>query len=285
MKFYKGQYTIVKYVPDLLKNEPINIGLIIHSSNENYIKSEFAIDKVKTINRYNKEIDIRIVKAIIDDLKKNFNSSNWIIRNRDSRDFQDFNLLEKLYINHSNQVQFSNPKGFITVDLEDEFKRIFEEMVYKEILTESNQHTLEKSMKKKLKDEFQKRDLIKSKIVIENHCEIGKFGETVKFDFKYKNGKPNMIQNLSFDKKSKDNMDYAKLWSKNFEDIKSMIKKNSNDEIGINVIYCPPSDELNNNNFKNVRDCLEEYSDNLIDYNDEEKLSDFIKKVEKTAHI
>ncbi|WP_130806532.1 DUF3037 domain-containing protein [Senegalia massiliensis] len=285
MDFKQAQYTVIRFIPDIIKNEPINIGLILHSPESKYIRTKFSKKKLKLLSRYNEDVNLRVVKKLTEDIEMNFNNENILIRDHLFGNFKDNKLLNKLSAAHSNQLRFTTPRGLITTDLELEFKKLFEDNIY--IYNESNKisRVEKRTMKRDLKKEFDKTDLIKKKIIKENHKEIGRFGEDIDIDFKYLNGKPNLIQNLSFDLKSIDYMNEAKLWLKNYEELKSKQKRNKEDS-NINVIYCPPINYKDKaKDFSRVVDCLEAGSDNLIDYTDKEQLHYYIDKVIKTAHL
>lgn len=282
MKLYKALYTVIRFVPDLVKNEPINIGLMIHCPEEGYIRTEFADKKANIVSKYNGDVDPAIVKSIIEDLIQNFDNANYLLRNQKMGDFYDENLLFKIFAAHSNQLQFTKPKGIITQDLEEEFIRLFENIVFKEKEAKREKVIEERTMKSTVRKEFEKYDLIKSKKVKENHIEKDRFGGTIKFDFKYVNGKPNLIKNISFDPRSKEPLDYAKLWLQNYEEIKVMSKREQVDK-KINVIFYLPDDNRKQMN-SSIMACLKEASDELIDFRDKEKMDFFITKVAMLAH-
>jgi len=124
--------------------------------------------------------------------------------------------------------------------------------------------------------------LIKNKLVEENHIEIDRFGDKIKLDFKYLNGKQNLIKNISLDPRNKEPMDHAKLWLKNYEEIKQVSKKEGIDK-NIQVIYCLPTDDRNKIN-RSILSCLEAASDDLIDFRDEEKMNYYVNRVFEIAH-
>lgn len=283
MKYYQAFYTVIRFIPDLIKNEPINIGLLIHSPQEGYIRTEFSDKKANIISKYNEDVDPSVVKYIIEDLSQDFDNKNYILRNHKMGDFQDENLLLKIFAAHSNQLQFTKPKGIITQDLNEEFERLFEEIVFKEEVIKKERAIEERTMRSIVRKKLDKFDLIKNNIVKENHIEIDRFGDRIKVDFKYLNGKPNLVKNISFDTRSKEPMDHAKLWLKNYEEIKESSKKEQIDK-NIQVIYCLPTDDRKNMN-SSIMACLNEASDELINFEDQERIDYFVNRVAKIAHI
>ena len=282
MRIYQAYYTIVKFIPDLMKNEPINIGLIIHSPEINYIRTDFAENKTNFISRYNQDIDSKVVKHIINDIRQNFDNENFILRNHKMGSFDDDKLLYNISVSYANQLQFTKPKAIITQNLDVEFKRLFEDLIFKENVIKRHRPVEERTMKSNLKKRFDELGLIRSNVIQEDHVEIDSFGDLINIDFKYVNGKPNLIKNISLDIKSKDPMDHSKLWLTNYREIKRVSKAKGLDK-DIQVIYYLPEDnELNMN--CSIMACLKEASDVLIDYRDDERVNYFIDKVAKIAH-
>lgn len=282
MELKKAKYIIIKFIPNIIKEEPINIGLILHSPDNLYIKSKFSLKKIELIQKFNEEVNINLVKNIMADLELEFNSENWIIRNKSYKEFNDNLLLEKIYATYSNQLQFTQPRSVLTNNLEEEFEVIFSELVFKEkVRSELKKIIEERTMKKVIREKFNNKDLIKNKIIVENHKEKGKFGDDINIDFKFLNGKVNLINNLSFEVKSRNPVDYAKLWLTNYEEIKFVAKK-ENEEKRIRTIYTLPKDCEHKSI---ILDCLKEGSDEIIDFYDSERIDYFIKEVENIAHV
>jgi|SRR5690625_2632646 len=281
MNVYQAYYTIVRFIPDLVRNEPINIGLIIHSPQKQYIRTEFADKKVNIISRYNEDIDPSVVKYVIRDIIEDFDNENYIIRNHKMGSFDDDKLLHKISAAHSNQLQFTRPKGVITQDLDKEFERLFEELVFKEERIKRDRAIEERTMKSTIRKKLNQFKLIEDSIVKENYIEVDRFGDKIKIDFKYMNGKPNLIKNISLDTKSKDPMEHSKLWLANYREIKISSKREGIDK-NVQLIYCLPDDNSNINN--SLIACLKEASDEMIDYRDEEKVNYFVNKIAKIAH-
>lgn len=280
MKLYQAFYSIVKFIPNLVKEEPINIGLIIHSPESGYIKTEFSEEKANIISRYNSDIDPLTVELIIKDIKENFDNEKYIFRNQKIGTFYDDKLLYNVFATHSNQLQITKPKALVTDNLEAEFERLFSELVYKDIRVRRIRAIEERTMKSNIKKRFNKFGLIDKAIVKADPYEIGKYGDRINLDFEYLNGKTNLVKNISLDIKSVDPLDHAKLWLKNYE----IIKDNSKDqgvEKNIQVIYCLPEfSEMNTG----MMSCLYEGSDELIDYRDNEKIDFFVNRVAEVAH-
>lgn len=280
MNLYQAFYSIVKFIPNLVKEEPINIGLIIHSPESGYIKTEFSEEKANIISRYNSDIDPLTVELIINDIKENFDNEKYILRNQKIGTFYDDELLYKVFATHSNQLQLTKPKALVTDDLEVEFERLFSMLVYKDNRVRRIKSIEERTMKSVIRKKFNRFGLIDKAIVKSDPFEIGKFGDRINLDFEYLNGKTNFVKNISLDLKSVNPLDHAKLWLKNYEIIQDNSKK-LNIERRIEVIYYLPE---SSNDKNGLLSCLDAGSDELIDYQDEERVEHFVKRVAEIAH-
>lgn len=281
LKLYQAQYTVIKFVPDLIKNEPINIGLILQSTSENYLRTQFSKKKIERIHKYNEEVDSSIIQLLIADIEGNYNNECWVSRGKPYSDFKDSKLLNKLSASHGNQIQFDNPRGLVTESLDNEFNVLFDELVFKATPNVKSRGIEERTMHKRFRDEFKRRGLIENDLIAEDYKQIGKYGEEIKFDFSYLNGKRNLINNISFNSKLKTPMDLAKIWLSNYNGIKESNKK-QNSDVEIKLVYYIP--KIKEPGYDQILGCLRESSDELIDYDDTEKVEYFINHIEKTAH-
>lgn len=285
MKLYQAKYTVVRFIPDLVKDEPINIGLVLQSTAEKYFKSKFSNKKIDKIQKINEDIKINLVKEIIKELENNFNNDNWMLRNRDCNEFQDYSVLQKLNYFYANQIQFTEPRGLITENIDMEFDKLFSELIYKESNSLLSRGIESRTMKKKFRSEFMNRGLLQNQLVVENYEQLGGFGEKLTFDFSYLNGKRNLINNISFDVKSSEPLDIAKKLLSNYYGIKKIAaKKGDSNDVDIKIIYYLPENK-NDDSYSQVISCLKESSDELIDFKDEQYVKYFINKIEKEAHI
>lgn len=117
-KVYKCKMAIIRLIPNPIRGERINIGLVLHCSEEEFILCEFDHVKLKLITMlFN--IDMEFVNSIFLDLKDKFDNQNL-------KDIQLLNIIKK---HHSNIIRLSSPKGLLTESLHTEFGKLFKEYV------------------------------------------------------------------------------------------------------------------------------------------------------------
>lgn len=103
MDAYKS---IIRLVPDGLRNEKFNIGIILES--KNYFKWEINLDKIYIIKKYlYPDLNIGLIKNAINDLE------DILIRER----IKNINIYNGL-------IRFTEFKGLLTDNLDDEFDEL-----------------------------------------------------------------------------------------------------------------------------------------------------------------
>lgn len=114
-------YTIARYIPDLVRNEPINIGVVI-SSRDRSVNEPCFLDNLRAkLPKSIGEREIEILRACIDEVVMNIrhhgetpNSSNYF---------------ENLPKSFGGSLQFAPAKGILTSDPEAELTRLFKRFV------------------------------------------------------------------------------------------------------------------------------------------------------------
>lgn len=117
-KLYSCQYTVIKFVPDVIKDEPINIGLFLYCVEKNSLICDFSKEKIGILPILNPGLNTSIVNAVAEDLKSMFEKEG----------FNHPKLLEKLSL-HASQLKFTYPKGVLTDNPQLEFQKLFKEYV------------------------------------------------------------------------------------------------------------------------------------------------------------
>lgn len=278
MQLHQCRVSIIKYVPDVVKDESVNVGLMFHCWNEKFLMCKFSSPKINKIKSLDPTADLDFIQSMIDDLEIQYNIMNRTLDKLiDNSEYANPNFLQKMSKTHSNNLRFSEPKALIAANIESEIDRAFEQYVGVEEKHVKKQPIEARNMKSVLKKEFANRKLLNT-VVKKDVTVKGKFDDDIKFDFGYLNGKTNYIQNLSFDTSSINHVDHAKLWYTNFQQVKS--KENA----GIIVVYCPPVTREDSNFFNSAYKYLKEGADKLIDYTHEGQLAHLIQQVSETAH-
>lgn len=121
------KYSVLRYVPELHREEFINIGLVFHSPADEYIDIKFTTNfsRVKT---FDDEVDLEFLKLVLEGMKDDFSSST--ISGPNEKELSDLNFLEKSTAFYVNQLQFSSIMTMISPDIESDFVDLFKTYVY-----------------------------------------------------------------------------------------------------------------------------------------------------------
>jgi hypothetical protein len=190
----------------------------------------------------------------------------------------DPSFLNRLSVSYSNQLRFSAPKGILTADMMSDMDYLFSQYVSDEVKKQNRPVIRDITIKTRLKREFKEREILEKTIFSDAEV-IGKYGEPIKFDFKYQNGKPNYIHSISFDVEDKDIND-AKIWLLNYMEIKEVMNYN----VGLTTVYCPPLHEHNKKEFDKALNILRAGDTKLVDYTDQGQLVKLVDHILQTAH-
>ena len=118
-------YSVVRYVADPIRNEPVNIGLVVHSANKRFIRFRFDEKRVNiadpdrdTLKHYEQELlpikdhEIRWEDALFETIP-----------------VSDPMFLSKVSDYIGNKITFDTPRGCRTDDLSRTFEELFNQFV------------------------------------------------------------------------------------------------------------------------------------------------------------
>ena len=163
-------FAIARYVPDLLRNEPKNIGIILFDDSANEYKVRF------TTHFRNKLGNILLPsdRTLLVEYAKFFRNLN------PTRKEQITSSIES----SSGKFQFSDIRQVVTEELENEFQYLYETFV-EEIPKDITKHH---RFKTTLKQEFFRRNVLgRNKFIADQKIQVGSLEH--KIDFSYQNGK------------------------------------------------------------------------------------------------
>jgi hypothetical protein len=118
----KGLYCTIKFVPHPLREESINIGIILHCPEARFL--DFKINYVevkKKINRFAPKFDLNICNYLLEELIteiKNFRN-----------DVSKVDILEKLKISFNQFVKIEKIKKYMVENPEEDINNLYKEMV------------------------------------------------------------------------------------------------------------------------------------------------------------
>jgi hypothetical protein len=112
------KYIVARYIEDDIRNEPINLGIIVQSQEDYEVSFKFITDyRFKSIAS-----SVTVKKSLITDILKNI--ENEITGSQEQRA-----ILDDLISRHAGKIRFSEPRGTLAEDLEDELYSLFNRYV------------------------------------------------------------------------------------------------------------------------------------------------------------
>jgi len=217
-------FVVARYLPDIVKNEPTNIGIIIHSTKDKTVYGKF-IENFRSFSRKYSDTNINFVKDIVEGYrgKNKVDSDDYLLKL--SKDFQ-YNL------------RFTRPpSGIIAVTPEQALEKLFKQYISIETKSEPRKTLTRQQLRgmvtKEIKVQKFDRTWIQPKQKIP-----GKIHDFV-FDYGFKNGKvSDLLHTVSFDINPDKTLTYAKALAISVEDA-----LNENDNLECTAIVHPPSNK------------------------------------------
>lgn len=276
---YACKLSIIKYIADPIKDEPINIGVILHCPSLMSIECKFTerqkISKIKTLYP---DINIKFLENLITDFELMYNSERHGCFNNLNKQLANPNFLNSLAQKHSNQLRITPAKGVLVNDFNVDMIVMFNQYVGIEEKQVNRKPVLDKTIKKTLKKEFLDRKILEKTIFTDAIIQ-GVYGEDISFDFRYLNGRANYIHTISFDVNEKDIND-AKIWAMNYKETKQMLNNN----VAITTVYCPPQDDLKLVEFDKSLKILRSTTDTIVNFESNKDMVKFYDHIIKNAH-
>lgn len=205
-------YTVVKYLPDPVRNEPRNIGLILQSRELDYVNCKYVSNLQAKLGSTATKLDIKVIRAYIEEFLENFNpfakfpSTKSFLPGRPN-EFLREDYLGNLAKQGLGKIQFSEPRGCLSDNPEKELEYLFKTFVADEIAKEE---VLKHSrLKTEVKQEFKKNKLLvlpqerekKKGFEIDTKIPGGRSKVEHLVDFVFRNGKLYLVETVDFRKK------------------------------------------------------------------------------------
>lgn len=222
-------FIVARFIPDLIKNEPVNIGIIVNDAETNESYGRFVENFRPLISRY-RESNISALKDIVESF-----------RGKDKSKFKK--SLEDISKNNQYQLRFTEPRAIKAGDpsrairlLYDQYISIESKIRKRKVLTKIQ---LRGMITKGIEQIQFEKEWIKSRPRIEGT--IGHFT----FDYGFKNGKINdLMHSISFAGNAKNAYTDAKALAISVEDALS-----KDEDLNCTAIIHPPSNEKNHRDF------------------------------------
>ncbi len=105
---------VIQYVPDLVRGESINIGVLLHSPRENYLGC-LLTDDFRRIKRFHAHADLELLRELQHDFEKQIDDAESELQN----------YLHNTLRSYANLIQLSEPRACALADPQGELAEIF----------------------------------------------------------------------------------------------------------------------------------------------------------------
>lgn len=112
------RYIVARYVEDDVRDEPINLGVILQSQRDYEVTFKFITDySYKAL-----ATSVNVNRSLLTQILKN-------IENEISKSESQESILNELISKHSGKIRFTEPRGTLAEDLEEEMYSLFDRYV------------------------------------------------------------------------------------------------------------------------------------------------------------
>ena len=228
------QYFLVRYVPDVVKQEFINIGLFLYCDAEQFLDCMFS-DDFRRITRFHAQADTEFLKELQPHFKQQIAEHK--------EDLEGF--IREMQKSYSNLIQLSPCQPCLTADLRAQLQDLFKQYVGARI-TGATEQAARRRIKHRMTEALRRYGVLDHKL-FEKRIPASRWsgaGDTFVFDFGYKPleqaGKPNgrlkLIHTLSLERDS----ELAKALKLTFDRV--LVKGPSHLTVGHEDILDPDND-------------------------------------------
>ncbi|MNW33494.1 hypothetical protein D3C74_104570 [compost metagenome] len=209
------KYSVIRYVPDELREEFINIGMIVHSPELQYVDIKFT-KNFRRVTAFDDEIDIDFLKIVLEGIREGLTRST--ISGLSAEELLDINFIEKKTFYYANQIQFSPTVVFSSNNIEHDFEDLFRTYVYFDAKKKTRITDIE--VKVLMNRILKSKDVFKN---MDKNIKVDIGPQEIELDYAYKTkDRVKVIKTFSFDYTTKGSSQaptIAKEWIYNFEKI------------------------------------------------------------------
>lgn len=123
----KLMYAVCQYTPDVIRDESVNVALVVHCPNPEFAFSDIYITKnIRRIQSFDDEFDMEYFEIVIDQFKEQFKvSPNNLLSSLERHNSEDFTVfdthfIEKRAVYYVNEFHFKEKQTLIIEDTEIE---------------------------------------------------------------------------------------------------------------------------------------------------------------------
>ncbi|MDD4047741.1 MAG: DUF3037 domain-containing protein [Clostridia bacterium] len=267
---------MLRYVPDEIRKEFINIGLVLHSPEDTYVDIKFTTNFSRVL-AFDDEVDIKFLKIVLDGVKDSFTSLKLSKGRPSEEDLRKSEFLNCATAFYSNQLQFSPIYTIRSTNISEDFDDLFKTYVYFDI------HKAERITIEKVKS-IMNRVIKEKSVKVKRDTSFNIGAEKIKLDYQYEaKDSHKLIKMFSFDYQNKNHVypepKLAKEWTWNFSRIKQISNncfEKSNKGLNIvTLVYVGEKTE----GVKIALDILKTESNEVVQVNDAESIEQFANRI------
>ena len=177
----KVKYAIMQYIPNYERDERINVAVILHSPQDEYLNIKL-ISNTKRLTKFDDELDANFMKAYFKSLGNSFTYSPL---STNEIDIKKDNLLEEMTYNYVNQFRF---KIYDDISIESSCESFIEKLkdnyLYFDIKKEKR---VSERDSKEFFAELLRGKSISYEIIGSNDSILGNYDEKINVDFRINN--------------------------------------------------------------------------------------------------
>lgn len=271
------KFAVLRYVPDEIRKEFINVGLAFHCPEEGFIDMKVTTN-FSRLSAFDDEVDVDLMKLILSGVKGDF-TQLIDIGSPSNAQIRDCNYIDRATMMYVNQLQFSPVYTLRSSNIVEDYQDLFKTYVYFDS-HKSNRITGEKV--KSIMNRVLKDKNVLTKVHKDYTVDIGT--EEVKIDYLYRvNDTSKLIKTFSFDytdQGSKKAPSVAKEWHFNFSKLaeNSTLRRSDTSRSDIEIITLVYT-EKTNKNIEVALEILRESSKELVKARDPEAIERFADQI------
>lgn len=121
------KYSLIRYVADPLKNEPVNIGIILHAPDEQFLAFDWDLRRVATrITKSDKEA-LKHYESQLESVENQ--ETDWNVARFEGFRVADTEFLEKISDQFGGKVIVAPPRGCVSPSADSAFEELFKRFV------------------------------------------------------------------------------------------------------------------------------------------------------------
>jgi hypothetical protein len=237
-------YAIAKFIPDLIRNEPRNIGVILYNESNKVFKSKFNIK-----GKVHSSLMTAGDKIVLSHFNKFYNEFNPASKDE---------LIESIG-KTKGKIEFSEIRSVVTTDFENELDYLFGTFVEDYVEKKAIERVPNKGFKVSLKEHFEEIKVLgERKFESDKVVNGGKLNKTHKVDFAFQNGRLYIVEAVDLSGSDKRGDTFETAWK--FEDLRFGL----GDKVEtISVVQLPTK---RNGDFEQYLDILRTTSSEVYNY-------------------